>query len=362
MAERDVMPASRSAPPTSQRHRSRVAVVFNADTHLKPHLSDIEKIGEDESEESAGDLAEVLRQRHHCQVIAVGESVLAAVDELQRFKPDFVFNLCESVLGQTAWEANFAHLLESLGYPTSGCDPVSVSLCHDKVLLKRLFAASSLPAPAGFAFTGSESQSHIRQAIADLLERSGTRRVIVKPSREDGGLGVDAASVCHSVDHTVTRSIWVTEVYRQPALIEEFVEGREFNQALFWGRQGVKALPPGEILFDDGFEADERIVGWKAKWDEGSREDLGTRSVTAESLDGKTIESIRNVSLRAAALLGLSGYCRFDLRERSSGEIVILDVNPNPDIGRDSGFRKALVAAGIEFIDFLDDLIAAKPF
>lgn len=351
------MPPSRSASPTSQHQRSSVAVVFNADTHLKPHLSDIEKIGDDESEESAIALAEVLRRRYKCEVIAVGESVLAAVDELQRFKPDFVFNLCESVLGRTAWEANFAHLLESLGYPTSGCDPVSLSLCHDKVLLKRLFAASSLPAPAGFGFTGSETRSHIRQDIADLLEKSG--RVIVKPSREDGGLGVDAASVCHSVDQAVTRSIWVTEVYRQPALIEEFVEGREFNQALFWGPEGVHALPPGEILFDDGLEADERIVGWKAKWAEGSREDLGTRSVTATSLDEKTLSSIRTISLRAAALLGLSGYCRFDLRQRESGQIVILDVNPNPDIGRDSGFRKALDAAGIEFIDFLDDLFAA---
>jgi len=354
------MPRGASGPPGSQRRPTRVAVVFNADTHLKAHLSDIEKIGEDESEESARALAEVLSQRHQCQVIAVGESVLDAIDELQRFKPDFVFNLCESVLGRTAWEANFAHLLESLGYPTSGCDPVSVSLCHDKVLLKRLFAAASLPAPAGFGFTGAESRSHIRLAIAELLEKSGTHRVMVKPSREDGGLGVDAASVCHSVDQTVTRSVWVTEVYRQPALIEEFVEGREFNQALFWGRGGVEALPPGEILFDDGLEADERIVGWKAKWDQGSREDLGTRSVTAESLDQKTLSEIRSISLRAAALLGLSGYCRFDLRQRASGQIVILDVNPNPDIARESGFRKALDAAGIGFLDFLDELIGAK--
>lgn len=348
-----------SAPPISHRKPSRVAVVFNADTHLKRHLSEIEQIGEAESEGSARSIAEVLRQRHECEVIPVGESVLEAVKELQRFKPDFVFNLCESVLGRTDWEANFAHLLESLGYPTSGCDPVSISLCHDKILLKRLFVAASLPAPSGFGFTGSESRSLISKAIAALLEKSGTHRVMVKPSREDGGLGVDAASVCHSVDEALSRSRWVTETYRQPALIEEFVEGREFNQSLFWGPEGVVALPPGEILFDSELGEDERIVGWKAKWAEGSREDLGTRSVTA-TLDGKTIASIRTLSLRAASLLGLSGYCRFDLRQRSSGQIVILDVNPNPDIGGDSGFRKALAAADIAFIDFLDQLIAAK--
>lgn len=354
------MRMSTSAPSAIHRHPSRVAVVFNADTHLKLHLTEIEKIGEDESEESARSIAEVLRQRHACEVIPVGESIFESVEALQRFKPDFVINLCESVLGRTDWEANFAHLLESFGYPTSGCDPVSVALCQDKVLLKRLFSASSLPAPAGFGFTGLESRTDINQAIAALLEQSETRRLIVKPSREDGGLGVDAASVCHSVEETVSRSIWVTKTYRQRALIEEFVEGREFNQALFWRSDGVVALPPGEILFDSELAADERIVGWKAKWAQGSREDLGTRSVTAATLDGKTVASIRTLSLRAASLLGLSGYCRFDLRQRSSGEIVILDVNPNPDIGRDSGFRKALAAADIAFIDFLDQLIAAK--
>jgi len=354
------MRRSTSAPSTLVRQRSRVAVVFNADTHLKPHLTEVERIGEAESEDSARSIAETLRQRHECEVIPVGEFIFEAVQALQRFKPDFVFNLCESVLGRTDWEAHFAHLLESFGYPTSGCDPVSVALCHDKVLLKRLFAASSLPVPAGFGFTGSESRDLITRAIAALLEQSDTHRLIVKPSREDGGLGVDAASVCHSVDDAVSRSTWVTGTYRQPALIEEFVEGREFNQALFWGPDGVVALPPGEILFDSELAPDERIVGWKAKWAEGSREDLGTRSVTAATLDEKTMGSIRSLSLRAATLLGLSGYCRFDLRERSSGEIVILDVNPNPDIGRDSGFRKALVAADIAFIDFLDQLIEAR--
>lgn len=342
------------------RQRVRVAVVYNADTHLKPHLSEIEKIGEDESEESARSIAETLRQRHECEVFPVGDSVLESSRSLRRFNPDFVFNLCESVLGRTDWEANFAHLLELFGYPSSGCDAVSVALCHDKVLLKRLFAAASLPTPPGLGLTGAEYGPELILAITSLLEQSESHRLMVKPSREDGGLGVDAASVCHSVEDAVSRATWVNETYRQPALIEEFVEGREFNQALYWGREGVVALPAGEILFGSELGEDERIVGWKAKWAEGSREDLGTRSVIADSIQAKELSAIRDVSLRAAALLGLTGYCRFDLRQRSSGEIVILDANPNPDIGRDSGFRKALDAAGIEFIDFLDQLIDAR--
>jgi D-alanine-D-alanine ligase len=62
---------------------------------------------------------------------------------------------------------------------------------------------------------------------------------------------------------------------------------------------------------------------------------------------------------RAASVLSIGGYSRIDVRQRPSGELCIIDVNPNPDIGKGTGFRKALQAAGIEFPDFLDQLMIA---
>jgi D-alanine-D-alanine ligase len=105
--------------------------------------------------------------------------------------------------------------------------------------------------------------------------------------------------------------------------------------------------------------ANERVVGWKAKWASGSREDRGTRNRTPALIDEKTRDDLKNVCLRAASILGLSGYARFDLRQSQDGKLFIVDINPNPDLGRDSGFRKALDAAGITFADFLKALIMA---
>jgi len=132
--------------------------------------------------------------------------------------------------------------------------------------------------------------------------------------------------------------MYVVSTYQQPALVEEFIDGHELNQALFYGRDGIVVLPPGEIVFDEALAANERVVGWKAKWSADSTEGLCTR---------------------AANVLSPGGYCRFDVRRRPSGELSILDVNPNPDIGRDTGFRKALAAAHVEFADFLNQLMIA---
>ena len=115
----------------------------------------------------------------------------------------------------------------------------------------------------------------------------------------------------------------------------------------------------GEIVFAASLRPEERIVGWKAKWAEGSPEDEATVNRTPGVMDDTLRSDVSSVCMKAASLLSIGGYCRFDLRQRPTGELCIIDVNPNPDIGRQSGFRKALEAAGIQFKDFLGELMMA---
>jgi D-alanine-D-alanine ligase len=175
--------------------------------------------------------------------------------------------------------------------------------------------------------------------------------------REDAGIGIDAASVVSSTSEIEARVKHAEQTYRQPALVEEFIDGRELNQAMYFDVNGPVVLPPGEIVFDDALAANERVVGWKAKWASGSREDRGTRNRTPAVIDDTLRREVGNLCLHAASVLSLRGYVRFDLRQSREGKLWIVDINPNPDIGRESGFRKALDAAGIAFVDFLRALI-----
>jgi D-alanine-D-alanine ligase len=312
----------------------KIAVAYNDDLHLKPHLNEIEKLGEAEVIDTAREIAELLG----AQLVAVKDDVGGALLELRNY--DVVVNLCEGVLGHPDWEKNFALGLEMLGIPHTSCEPIALGICTDKKLVKRILLANGLPTPRFWH-----------------AEEGGTW--IVKPSREDAGIGIDAASVVSSTAEIEARVKHVEETYRQPALVEEFIDGRELNQSIYFSTTGPVILPPGEIVFHDGLAANERVVGWKAKWASGSREDRGTRNRTPAVIDDKTRNQVIDICLRAASTLRLSGYVRFDVRQAQTGQLFIVDINPNPDIGRGSGFRKALDAAGIAFADFLNALIMA---
>ena len=319
--------------------RVRVVVAYNDDAALKTHLNKIERIGEEEVADIAREVASLLNA-----ALQPVRDVRSAIDELRKSKPDIVFNLCEGVQGHPRWEMHFALALEMLGIPFTGCDPVAAGICSDKWLTKRILVSSGISTPPGYLVTEASG-----------LGPRASGKWIVKPSCEDAGIGIDETSVCTTDAEIAARCAHVIDTYHQPALVEEFIDGPEFNQALFYGSKGLVVLPPGEIIFSDR----HRVVGWKAKWSEGSDEDRATRNRTPAQIDDTLRRDIAELCTRAADVLSIGGYCRFDLRQRPTGELCIIDVNPNPDIGRDSGFRKALAAAGIAFTDYLNELMIA---
>lgn len=326
----------------------KIVVAYNDDAALKTHLNEVERIGEEEVVETANEIASITRGT----LMPVRE-VRAALDRLRRDKPDVVINLCEGVAGNPRWEMNFALALEMLGIPFTGCDPVAVGICGDKWMTKQLLRAAGISTPRGFLVCDAADSA----AVA--AEVRGATRWIVKPSREDAGIGIDATSVCSTRKDVTSRCAETIQTYGQPALVEEFIDGRELNQALYEGPDGVVVLPPGEIVFAEQLAPAERVVGWKAKWQSGSAEDRATVNRTPGVMSDTIRRDVADMCVRAANVLSLHGYCRIDIRQRPTGELCIIDINPNPDIGPNTGFRKALSAAGIEFGTFLEQLMMA---
>ncbi|HXI13293.1 MAG TPA: hypothetical protein VNM92_11730 [Thermoanaerobaculia bacterium] len=329
----------------------RVLVAYNDDSSLKSGLSEIEMVGEEEVAESAADVAAQLSQIHDCRLLPVGASLEDAIREIQSFAPAAVFNLCEGVLGRTEWESHFALLLEMLDIPFTGCSSIPLALCIDKGLIKRLLLSGGVPTPRGFVFEAGDPQQLRERSFAEL-----DGPAFVKPARSDGGIGVDRDSFVRSWPEALERCRSIHQRYGQAALVEQFIDGRELNLAAFMSIDGLTMLPPGEIFFDDSLAAEERVVGFQAKWDSGSAEDKATVSGRAE-LDFAALKKVESVCRAASRLIGLDGYARFDVRVNSEGELFIVDVNPNPDISPGSGFRKSLEAAELPFSDFLNQLM-----
>jgi D-alanine-D-alanine ligase len=312
----------------------RIAVAYNDDAHLKSHLNEFERFGEAEVYACAKEAAELL----DADMVPVACDVAASLRKLRNF--DVVVDYCEGVLGSPRYEMNFALALEMIGVAHTSCEPMAVAICSDKILVKRFLQASGLPTPRGYTSPSDAPP--------------GT--YIVKPSLEDAGIGIDSHAVVKTPRELRERFDYIAGRYEQPPLIEEFIDGRELNQSIYLG----KLLPAGEVVFADHLAPAERVVGWKAKWANGSAEDLATRNQTPARIDSDTRDAIGRMCLAAVELLGLDMTVRFDLRQSSLNDVIyIVDVNPNPDLGSGSGFRKALDAAGILFGDLLEDLIIA---
>lgn len=137
--------------------------------------------------------------------------------------------------------------------------------------------------------------------------------------------------------------------YGKAVMAEEFIEGREFTVALLDGRP----IALEEIEFD----VEPKILCYRAKWDSGSPEDVGTRPIFIPPVTDRQREEMFELAGRVWDLIGIRDYGRVDFRMDASEELYVLEVNPNPDITPKAGYRFSLEAAQITFAEFVARLI-----
>jgi D-alanine-D-alanine ligase len=266
-------------------------------------------------------------------------------------KPDVVFHLAESVDGDARQESLLAALLAGISIPYTGSDSATLWAALHKPLARTKLAAAGVRIPEGFPL----ERSHGKLPRAFL--RAPKARWIVKPSREDASHGISIESVVCGERAVRERARYVIETYAQPALVEEFVEGRELNVSILEDAGGPCVLPLSEIDFSAFPAGAPKLVTFGAKWIEGSPEHRGTTSIAARKLARGQERSIREAALGAWRALGLRGYGRVDLRLASDGTPRVLDVNPNPDVSPDAGLAKAAARAGIEHGSLIQRII-----
>ena len=175
--------------------------------------------------------------------------------------------------------------------------------------------------------------------------------LIVKPVAEDASIGVGPGAVVHTARALCERVAYVVERYRQAALAEIFVDGREFNISV-WG-DPPQVLPLAEIdfaAFDDPYA---RIVSFAAKWEVDSFEYCHTPVLCPASVDPGLGDHVSDVARRAWTTIGCRGYARVDMRLGERDILHVVEVNCNPDLSPDAGFCRAARAAGYSYEDMV---------
>jgi D-alanine-D-alanine ligase len=315
----------------------RVTILYNDDS-AHAHGEAIDALAVLAVVEAAQAVAASCRKGgYETELVAAPTDPAGLLAAVARARGGVLFNLVEALGGDPTLEPAVASLFELEGVVYTGSAPRAILVGLEKPLARAVLAARGVPIPAG-----------------TLLERgdepiAGAPPYIVKPSREDASHGISTESVVPSEAAARERARYVREKYLQAALVEEFVDGREFNITVLGEGDDLEVLSPGEIDYAEFPAGKPRLVTYEAKWLVGSPEYLGTRSVGARGLDGELGRRVAEIARAAYRAVGLRDYGRVDIRLHLDGGPRVLEVNPNPDVSPGGGVSLAAARSGIDY-------------
>ncbi len=285
-------------------------------------------------------IAKALRKSgYDAYILNILDNIQIFLRDFEKNKPDVIFNLVEIYKDIPRLEASFTGLLELLKVPYTGAPPQALSNCQSKILTKRILSSEGIRTP--------------RYKVIKLLRKTylhGLRYpVIVKPALEDASVGIENESIVTNHKMLKKRIEHVFEVYKQPALLEEYIKGRELNVAVF-GDKKPRALPISEIDFSKMPDYLYNIVSFQAKWDPLHEAYHKTIPVCPAKLPQKIREEAKQTAIKCFKIMGCRDYARVDMRySKENRKLYVLEVNPNPDLQEDAGFMRSAKQAGYSY-------------
>lgn len=292
-------------------------------------------------------VCEALRLLGH-RVTALGADydIAAVAQTLTEQNPDLVFNLTEQFCGDRRLDKNIAALLELLDIPFTGAGPMGLMLARDKGLCKQILTLHKIRVPN---FVPLPHNRPIR------VPRNFPYPAIVKPTFEDSSEGISNASLVYDAEALAERAAFIHERWKQHAIAEEYIEGRELYISVL-GNKRLTVLPPRECSFNTDGDEGPVILTYRCKWDDDYREKWKIDFGFAD-LEPTILRNINRVCKRVYRVLQLQDYGRIDLRLTRDNNIVVLEANPNPDIAYGEEVAEAAERAGIDYETLIDRII-----
>lgn len=275
---------------------------------------------------------------------------------------DLIFNLCESLGGIGQHEQHVAALLEVLDKRFTGAGSIGLTLAQDKELSKKIFQFHGIRYPKFSCMDAGKVEWSDELAFP----------LFVKPLNEDASIGIDSGSIVHNVKELMERISYIQTDFKAPALIEEYIEGRELYVGVL-GNDKPEALPILEWDFSKMPKGTPRIASSEAKWDEESVY-KDAPEVFPSDIPEPVYKKIQNAAIQAFRSLKLRDYGRVDMRLRhvvkdtetkptekdtdlDSWECYVIEANPNPYLDKKSEFAMAARKQELNYPDLIEKII-----
>jgi D-alanine-D-alanine ligase len=328
-------------------NRSEFLIAFCYNVHpenLSPE--DEERYAEFDSLETINTVAASIRELGYKLVeIEFNENF---VDRLKQTKPDLVFNIVEGWRGEDR-EAQAPAVYEMLGLKYTGSTPLAHALSLDKIAGKRVMEHCGVKTAPFRVFT-----EPIKAMPSDMFGFP----MIVKPAHEGSSIGMDNNAYVTNADQLINRVNMVVTKYKQPALVEKFIEGREFNQA-FIGNKNPIFFPIVEIDYSYLPDHIHKFSSYEVK----TSLDDPSSTICPARITKEEQEKITDAVRRANQALGIRDYSRTDLRLDNNGDVYILEINSVPGIApgiqENNSMPKAIRTYGWTYTQMIGAIIDA---
>jgi D-alanine-D-alanine ligase len=282
-----------------------------------------------------------LRQNGHEAILCEGDIHL--LDVLARFMPrcsdgspgGMVFNMAYGIQG----ECRYTHvpaMLEMAGVPYTGSSPLGHALALDKVITKDLIRSAGVPTP---------NYRVMRRAGAD----SGDLKfpLVVKPRHESTSFGLhlvnDRRELGEAVEAVVTK-------YRQDALVEEYIPGREVCVALL-GNDDLEFLP---LVEQDFGERESCLVTWQDKMHKSAIE---PQKICPAAIPDNLAATLRKLAAAMFRRCHCNDFARVDLRIDRSGQPFVLEINSMASLGSGGSYVLAALTGGYSFAGLIQKIL-----
>lgn len=296
--------------------------------------------------EDREEIFEALEKLGHEPFYQVLDGTKGSLNSLSRCGADLVFNLTESYGGDDTKDMNIAAYMDLIGIPYTGTGPRGLFLGQEKSIAKKLFQFHGVRTPIfATSYKGMLDHSH---DIGFPL--------IVKPIAEDGSIGIDGNSVVDSVKELMERIHYIHEEFDSPALIEEYIDGREIYAGVL-GNVNPEVLPLIELDLSKLPVGTPRVACQDVKFDRETEAYKLTKSAPVEDLDEETVEKLTETARNAFSALKFRDYGRIDMRLNNKNEVYVIEANPNPWLASSQEFAMAAKKSGRTYTQLIGEIV-----
>ncbi len=312
----------------------RIALIANSKNDFEPDQEDPPDAGaEFDSIKTLQSIAAAMEADGHWVHFLEADYTLP--ESLINLRPHICFNIAEGRQGNGR-EAHVPALCELLAIPYTASRVVANAISLDKTHTKRIWKEAGLPTADFIEVSNIKDLKNIRLSFP----------LFVKPVREGTGMGIDEGSIVKTQEELTTRVKYLLDTYQQPALVEEYLPGREFTVGFFgnpgspknrrtpalYDQEGYHWLPIMEI--ESSCSVSPSVYGHDAK-----TYDIGSQGAPGYLCPADIPAELQNVLIdltkRAAQVLDVCDVSRVDFRIGADQKPYLMEINTLPGLNPD---------------------------